>query len=109
MVAADVADLANCTKGTSGTDCLLAQIDLDINGKEVDAQTWTGTLPDGTSDSSELQRLDLGLGQRYGRRRRYVGPRRGVDDRLPGPVRSASSSDLLPHPIRMNAGWRAWA
>ena len=51
VVAADVADLADCTKGPSGTDCLGAQIDLDINGKEVDDRAWTGTLPDGTSDS----------------------------------------------------------
>jgi hypothetical protein len=50
-IAQNVADLANCTKGPSGTDCLLAQIDLDISGKEVDALTWSGTLPDGTADS----------------------------------------------------------
>jgi hypothetical protein len=48
------ADLTDCNKGPTGDLCLLAPIDLDINGKPVegaDAATWSGTLPDGTADS----------------------------------------------------------
>ena len=70
-----MADLADCTKGgPSGTDCLLAPIDLDVSGNPVqEDQTWTGTLPNGTLDETyQLQRLDLELGQRSGQRRQYV-------------------------------------
>jgi hypothetical protein len=50
LVAQNVADLGNCTKGASGTDCLRAPINRDVHGYPVDpgTLTWTGTLPDGT-------------------------------------------------------------
>ena len=103
-VAEDVADLTFCTKGPTGDLCLLAPIDLDVNGKEVDEQTWTGTLADGTSDTQNCNDWTSNSGSGTGSGGGHAGPRRGVDDRLPGLLRSASSSDLLPHPIRMNAG-----
>jgi hypothetical protein len=48
-----LADLGNCTKGPSGTDCLPSPIDRNIHGYPVDpgTLTWTGTLPDVTTDS----------------------------------------------------------
>jgi hypothetical protein len=51
VVAQSVADLANCTKGQSGTDCLLGPIMHTVDGNEFINPTWTGTLPDGTADS----------------------------------------------------------
>jgi hypothetical protein len=50
LVAQTVADLGDCTKGASGTDCLWAPINRDIHGYPVapGTLTWTGTLPDGT-------------------------------------------------------------
>ena len=43
MVALNVADLVNCTKGPSGRDCLRAPINLDIRGNRVQVLTWTET------------------------------------------------------------------
>ena len=53
LIAYNVADLANCTKGPGDRFCLLGMIDRDVNGREVKpgTQTWTGTLPDGTADT----------------------------------------------------------
>ena len=50
LVAQSIADMGNCTKGTSGTDCLRAPINRDVHGYPVKAGTltWTGTLPNGT-------------------------------------------------------------
>lgn len=54
MVAQNLADLANCTKGAGGADCLLAPLNRDIHGNPVPAGTltWTGTLPDGKASGS---------------------------------------------------------
>jgi len=53
VVATGISDLANCTKGASGTDCLLAPINLDIHGNPVAAgtMTWTGTQANGTGST----------------------------------------------------------
>jgi hypothetical protein len=53
LVAQNLADLGNCTKGASGTDCLLAPINRTIKGVVVPTGTltWTGTLPNGTDSS----------------------------------------------------------
>jgi hypothetical protein len=51
FVADHAADLTDCSKGLTGTDCLLGSIDLDITGNEVEEPTWTGTRPEGTADS----------------------------------------------------------
>jgi hypothetical protein len=54
VVAQTLTDLANCTKGASGADCLLAPLNRDIHGNPVPAGTltWTGTLPDGTDSGA---------------------------------------------------------
>jgi hypothetical protein len=50
MVALNLADLAKCIKGASGTDCLRAPLNRDVHGYPVPAETltWANTLPNGT-------------------------------------------------------------
>lgn len=43
LVALDVADLVNCTKGPGGHDCLRAPINRDIRGHRLQVLTWTET------------------------------------------------------------------
>lgn len=43
MVALNLPDLFDCTKGPSGHDCLRAPINLSISGTRVQVLTWTGS------------------------------------------------------------------